>query len=289
MTTPWGTALSRTAILLAGGLAACRPEPPSTPIEAAARADVPIPICVSPLPEAPSAELQSIGPAQYWSTLLPSYQEGQLVPLASACNGEALLHSLYPSSATPIRVDPTKMVLATSTNGFRTAWLPIYHIPNTDKWTGVLALLRRREFNLEVYAVGLSTGDPDSSQFSIESLAGQLIVVARHEDCDAESVCNTTDGVYLAKRGQLTLAAEFPTARLLSVANSSSAAKHYTFRANVEYLRDTIVLTEALSVRDRDHVEIRSSQLIRSLRVTDGAIFSSVPSLWKQVQDDTSP
>jgi hypothetical protein len=264
----------------------CQGSVQSAKTEDEARLMVPVPICVKRLPRsaAPGA-IVSLSPNEYWSLLLPSFDDAAktLDPSGEDCSGRRSLASLSPQGVDRMTVDPDKLTLAAAADGMKVLWLQS-HAMDDNTSSGLLALIRQLDSYLEVYAVGTHRGRPLGTQFTLERMGPRLVINALEEDCSGEGQerrCRATSSVYLMGTGALAAAATYPIEQIASAsAPGGLGMLEYRFSASADYRADAIALTEHLSVRSKGQGEIRSSDLERAFHLKDGQLIASGESLW---------
>ncbi len=265
--------------LLAAGCAEVVAEPQSP---APARQLVPVPICLVPL--SPDASSKPLPPADYWSLLWPAFarRAEQLDARDRDCAGRQPL-APWSGLALPLRPLPAAATVTRSSDDLEIIWLPAA-AEAEQRPIGLLALGRRRERRLEVYALGVHEGSPQRTRFNWQRLGSRLVISAL-ESCgsDAPEGCEASLSLYLARRGRLSQLGTLPLARQLRTpaATRGGAPSEYHFHATLKYRPDGIHLQEQLSVRDRSR-ELRRSDLERVLTLRGDRLMESEPSLWQQ-------
>lgn len=268
--------------------AACAEAPARPQSPAPARQLVPVPICLAPL--SPSTTNRPLAPADYWPLLWPSFAERpeQLDARDRDCAGRQPL-TPWAGLATPLRPLAAAASVTRSSDELEIIWLPAA-AEAERRPAGLLALGRRRERRLEVYALGVHTGDPERTRFTWQRLGSRLVVSAL-ESCgaDAPEGCESSVSLYLAHRGRLSQLGTLALERQLRAptATRGSPAPEYHFQAQLKYRPDGIHLQEQLSVRDRTR-ELRRSELERVLTLRGDHLVESEPSLWQQTLAELS-
>lgn len=254
--------------------------PPQSP--APARQLVPVPICLAPL--SPSAARKPLAPEEYWPLLWPAFEQRpeQLDARDRDCAGRQPL-SPWAGLATPLRPLLEAASVSRSSDELEIIWLPAA-AEAEQRPLGLLALGRRRERRLEIYALGVHSGDPRRTRFTWQRLGPRLVVSAL-EACEAEATdgCESSVSLYLARRGRLSPLGTLALARQLRAPAPSRGEPppEYHFHATLKYRPDGIHLQEQLSVRDRAR-ELRRSELERVLSLRGDRLVESEPSLWQQ-------
>ncbi len=258
---------------------------------------VPVPICVQRLPRsaAPGAVI-SLSPTEYWSLLLPSFDNDAktIDPSAADCSGRASLAGLSSAGVNSLKVDTEKVAISPGADGMKIIWLQSH--PTSGKSAGapavagLLALTRQRDSYLETYAIGVHRGAAEGARFTLERMGPRLVVSSTEETCTGDGQnrrCSAHSTVYLTKTGELRQAASYPVDQSVSAPGPSGGElAEYRFSASAEYHPDAIRLTEHLSVRNKVQGEIRSSDLERAYRLEDGQLVASGESLWTKTLRD---
>jgi hypothetical protein len=291
-TRPGPSGLRHALALLLGAalLGACKTNVLSSKTEDDARLIVPVPICLKRLPRSTTpGAVVSLSSEEYWSLLLPSYDVGARTvdPTALDCSGRQSLARLSPPEARRLRVDPEKITLAASADGMKIAWLQSHPL-SEGLYEGLMAIMRQRESNMEVYAVGIHRGLPKGTRFTLQRMGPRLVVEAVQEVCTgagSDRRCNASTSVYLMTTGALRHAAAFPIEQLVRTPDRDGYGPvEYRFSASAEYRDTSIELTEHLSVTSKGQGETRSSDLQRALRLDNGQLIASGESLWTKTQ-----
>jgi hypothetical protein len=264
----------------------CKGNLQSAKTEDEARLMVPVPICVKRLPRASGpGVVVSLSAEEWWSLLLPSYNRSRktIDPSAPDCSGRRTLAGSSPQGINSVPVDPEKLTLAPGADGMKVVWLQS-HAVDDKTHEGLLALTRQLESYMEVYAVGVHRARPEGSRFSLERMGPRLVIGATQEDCSGEGAerrCRATGSVYLMATGGLKAAASYPMEQFASArAPDGGGLWEYRFSASADYRRESISLTEHLSVNAKGQGEIRVADLERNFRLEDGQLIASGESLW---------
>jgi hypothetical protein len=273
-------------------LAACSAPPrPARPAQLA-RQLVPVPICLSPL-SAASADAASTTPepSDYWPLLWPHFdpRSGQLDPLDRDCSGRQAF-AAWTGTTGSLRAESAAALITRGADDLEVIWLPV-ELDTEPGGTGLLALGRRRERRLEVYALGVHGGDPERTHLAWQRLGSRWLVSAV-EGCAAAPTppCESSVSLYLARRGRLAALGNLVLERTALGARGPRGAEplEYHFQATLLYRPDGIHLQEHLAVRDRLRGEIRRSDLERVLVLQRDQLVESEPSLWQQISAELS-
>jgi hypothetical protein len=259
---------------------------------------VPVPICVQRLPRsaAPGAVI-SLSPAEYWSLLLPSFDNNgrSIDPSAADCSGRASLAGLSSGGVNSLQVDTEKVTISPGADGMKIVWLQSHptSVKSADgapTVAGLLALTRQRDSYLETYAIGIHRGAAEGARFTLERMGPRLVVSSTEETCKGDGQnrrCSAHSSVYLTRTGELRQAASYPVDQSVSAPGPAGGElAEYRFSASAEYHPDAIRLTEHLSVRNKVQGEIRSSDLERAYRLENGQLVASGESLWTKTLRD---
>ena len=292
---------SRSAIAVSTGLlpllallilVACSAPPPPPRPPSLARQLIPVPICLSPLADAPSGAASAAPePSDYWPLLWPRFDSGsgQLDPLDPDCAGQQAF-AAWAGTTSSLRARTAEALVAKGADDLEVIWLPVT-LDADPGATGLLALGRRRERRLEVYALGVHGGDRERTHLAWQRLGSRFLVSAL-EGCAAGSTapCESSVSLYLARRGRLAALGSILLDRTAVGARSSRGAEplEYHLQTKLLYLPDGIHLQEHLAVRDRVHGEIRRSDLERVLTLRMDRLVESEPSLWQQISAELS-
>jgi hypothetical protein len=238
-----------------------------------------------------SAGREPLTPADYWPLLWPAFAQRpeQLDARDRDCAGRQPFAPLA-GLATPLRPLTDEATVTRSSEELEIIWLPVA-AEAEQRPSGLLALGRRRERRLEVYALGVHAGAPARTRFTWQRLGSRLVISAL-ESCgkDAAEDCESSVSLYLARRGRLSLLGTLALARQLRPPGSGRRGPpppEYHFHATLKYRPDGIHLQEQLSVRDHSG-ELRRSELERVLMLQGDRLVESVPSLWQRTLAELS-
>jgi hypothetical protein len=271
-------------------IACSAPPPPARPANLA-RQLVPVPICLSPLGNTPAGASTTPQPADYWPLLWPHFdpRSGQLDPLDRDCSGRQAL-AAWAGTTNSLRPRTAEALISKGADDLEVIWLPIL-LDAAPDGTGLIALGRRRERRLEVYAIGVHGGDPERTHLAWQRLGPRLLVSAL-EGCAAAptATCESSVSLYLARHGRLAALGSVVLERTALGAPSSRGAEplEYHFQTTLLYRPDGIHLQEHLAVRDRVRGEVRRSDLERILVLRKDQLVQSEPSLWQQISAELS-
>lgn len=282
---PLRTAHHHCFALLTAFSAACTTALPQGRSEHPIRRMVPIPICLSELPQnAPPGTLRA---EEYWPILWPGFDPntGPLDPLARDCAGRQPLASWSLSgSRGPLGVSANDAVVTNVAQQFKLVWLPVRRGEGNPS-AGMLALLRQRAGRVEVYATGAHAGELGATRFELERIGPHRVVTAIEERCNDISTpptCESTARIYLLARGALRAPVVAPLERWATAPKANGVGPvEYHFSSGINYLATGIQITEHLVVRDRTSGETRSSDLQRVLVLEAGEWAASAKSLWQ--------
>jgi hypothetical protein len=279
-----------------GGLAAvlallgtsCAGAAGSSRIEDKARRDVPIAICRKALTTNDTNESGAPRLESYWSVLFPSFR-GFSFPLDSTsrdCVGDSILVTDKGAPPAAITLGPGDSTIASGEDGIQAMWFRATH-PSEQVSFGVLALLRPRPSELDVYSIGVYRGSSRHSRFEFAHIGTTTGLVARDEGCAdavAGSDCESTLSVYLVAGGQLFAAGKTPTERIaygqmrdLGRVQWRMTTDPPLFDAHAMHIK------EKLSVRDAREDEVRKSENERVFTLRGTELVPSTDTLWSQV------
>jgi len=179
--------------------------------------------------------------------------------------------------------------IAKGADDLEVIWLPVT-LDTDPGGTGLIALGRRRERRLEVYAIGVHGGDPERTHLAWQRLGPHLLVSALEGCAAGSTACESSVSWYLARRGRLAALGGVVLERTALGARGSRGAEplEYHLQTTLLYRPDGIHLQEHLSVRDRLRGEVRRSDLERVLVLAKDQLVESEPSLWQQMSAELS-
>jgi hypothetical protein len=225
-------------------------------------------------------------PTDYWPLLWPKFEQppAALDPRDRDCSGRQPF-SAWAGTTTVLQPLGSAASVTRSADDLEVIWLPVA-TESEARGSGLLALGRRRERRLEVYAIGVHAGDPERSRFTWQRLGSRLLVSAL-ETCDAAApptTCESSVSLYLARRGRLSSLGTLALERSVRGVRAARGAEplEYHFQATLQYRPDGIHLQEHLTVRDPVQGELRRSELERVLVLRKDQLVESEPSLWQQ-------
>jgi hypothetical protein len=272
------------ALALAALAWSCGGAAPGTLIEDKARRDVPIAICRSQLNASDTTEAGLPKPEVYWKTLFPRF--GGFGAAMDArmpdCVGEQIL--LTVGAASPSAAAPTKddLTVFPGEDGLQAVWLRASAAGPVGG--GILALVRPRPAELDVYALGSYRGSAHHSRFEFAKLGGGPILIARDEACaDVKpgAECESTLSFYVAAAGKLTVGAKTLLQR--TQAGTMKDVGRVQFRLTTDppvVEGDSIKVKEKLSVRDAGDDEVRKSEGERIFTLRGSELVPSKDSIW---------
>ncbi|MDP9033582.1 MAG: hypothetical protein M3O50_02150 [Myxococcota bacterium] len=258
----------------------------SSRIEDRARRDVPIAICRKVLAPTDTTEGGAPRLEAYWSVLFPDFN-GFGFPLQSStrdCVGET---RLAPGSgkSTALALAPTDSTIAPGEGGIQAVWLR--GSSSGEKSTGVLALVRPRPSELDVYAIGAYSGSTRHSRLAFALLDAAPVLLARDDSCAdaaAGSECESALLVYVAGGGQLHVALRVLTERYQ--AGTSKDLGRVYWRLTTEgpvFDANTMHLTERLSLHDARDNEVRKFEGDRIFVLRGSELVPASDTLWSRV------
>ena len=260
----------------------------SSRIEDKARRDVPIAICRKPLTTNDTNESGAPRLESYWGVLFPAFR-GFSFPLDSTtrdCVGDPILVTDKAAPPAAMAIGPTDSTIAPGEDGMQAAWLRPSHVSEQVSF-GVLALVRPRPAELDVYSIGVYRGSSHHSRFEFARIGTTTALVARDEGCAdaaAGAECESTLSVYLVSGGQLFAAGKTPTERIgygtmkeLGRVQWRMTTDPPLFDAHAMHIK------EKLSVRDAREDEVRKSENERVFTLRGVELVPSTDTLSSQM------
>jgi hypothetical protein len=263
---------------------ACAHAPPATLVEDRARRDVPIAICRAQLNATDTTEAGLPKPEVYWKTLFPRFGGfGSAMDLRTPdCIGDALALIPGVASSTPSALSKDDLTAAPGENGLQAAWLRAS--TSNAVGYGLLALVRPRPAELDVYALGFYQGSARHSRFELAKLGPATILVARDEACaDVKpgAECESTLSFYVAAAGKLTVGAKTMLQRTLFGTMKDVGRVQSRFTTDPPVVEgETIKVKEKLSVRDSGDDEVRKSEGERIFTLRGTELVANKDSIW---------
>jgi len=153
--------------------------------------------------------------------------------------------------------------------------------------SGLLALVRPRPSQLDVYAIGSYSGSAAHSRFDLANIGPVRVVAARDEGCadvkmDVE--CESTLSFYVAVGGQLTAAASTPAERLkYSTLKDVGRVKWRLTTDPPIFAPQAVRVKERLSVHDAGDNEVRKLEGERIFTFQGPDLAANADSVWAQV------
>jgi hypothetical protein len=277
-----GSLLHASAALSLAAASCSSSPPPVSHIEDKARLDVPIAICRKPLSSSDMGDAGSPRPEVYWSVLVPSFHGGSPLPAdATDCAGGRL--GAAPGTAGPDMVD---LQLSTNADGRQIVWLPVSH-PAAGRGAGVLALVRPRTSDLDVYAIGPYEGSLHHSRFEIGLVGTSRVLVAHDDGCADAKVdmeCESATRFYVIVGGTLALAGESPAERMkLGTVKGLGRVKYRMSTAPPAFEAGSIRIHETVQVKDANDEDVRKAEGDRIFDLSaDGHLAPRQDSLWSK-------
>ncbi|MEP7048900.1 MAG: hypothetical protein ABJB12_01045 [Pseudomonadota bacterium] len=279
--------------VLGWSMTGCGPAIESSKLEDRARREVPVPICLKALERRGTAGASTATPADYWSLVLPSYDESSVTIDRSMpdCAGHDVFSSpLFQDVEGPrtglIPAKQEDLVITPGQNDFKVLWLRVGHFGNGDA-IGPLALGRPREGTAELYAIGTFRGNAQASHFAIERLGPRILVTAGDDACASAKpgqACQTKLGVFLMNAGRLLPVADLTLDRIeYGTAPGVAGLVQYRLTATPVFEPKALRVTEQVVVRDSTQTVIRKSNLDRRFQLKGSTLTASSGSLWDEV------
>ena len=262
--------------------------PPRSLVEDKARRDVPIAICTKSLGPSDVNESGAPSAEAYWSALVPSFRDFNTTFEAVDCVGQPLDTHAQPAGVTlaATHVSSADSTVSAAPDGTQLVWLRSSML-SERKASGLLALVRPRPSQLDVYAIGSYTGSAAHSRYELANIGGVRVVAARDEGCadvkvDAE--CESTLSFYLVVGGQLLAAAATPAERLkYSTLKDVGRVKWRLTTEPPIFAPQAVRIKEKLSVHDAGDNEVRKLEGERIFTFRGPDLVANAESVWAQV------
>lgn len=284
--------LGATALSAVAG--ACASPPPISHIEDKARLDVPIAICRKQLQGGDVADGGSPRTDIYWGVIFPSFRGfgTALNPEDVDCVGERPAVELSGGGSSQA-ISADQLVVSTADDGKQVAWLRLASTPDGSS-AGVLALMRPRTSEIDVYAIGRYKGSAKNSKFEIGQLGTTRMVTAHDLGCadvKVDNECDSTLDIYLVTGGKLTLATTTPEEKLrYGIAKGLGRVKYHLTTTAPVMDGKTLRVHEKLLVRDQNDEDVRKAEGDRVFAPgPDGKLVAQEDSLWSQVPANEAP
>jgi hypothetical protein len=277
--------LAASALLLAA--VSCASGPPISHIEDKARLDVPIAICRKLLATEDVGDAGTMHQDAYWSVLFPAFRGfGTTIrPEDVDCVGE---HPAVESAgASGAAIGEQDLTVSTAEDGKQVAWLRLSHSAEGGG-NGVLALMRPRTSEMDVYAIGRYKGSVAHSKFEISRLGTSPMIIAHDQGCADVKVdveCDSTLDLYLKVGGKLLLQASTPEEKLrFGNLKGLGRVKYSLTTAPPVADGKMIRIHEKLLVRDQNEEDVRKAEGDRVFAPgADGKLVPQQDSIWSQV------
>ncbi len=291
----WGhRALVGAALFWSGSVfatAGCAGAVESSKLEDGARRTVPVPICLKALERRSGGLVSSLKPEDYWSLVLPAYDEGSSTVDRSApdCSGRAVFDKPELAEAQGVRsgaliVKSEDAIVTPGPDGLRIIWLRTHRFADGTA-AGPLALARAREGFAEVYATGFYRGREKDSRFALERMGHSFAVTACDEGCSgvkSGQACESRFSVLVMRSGKLVPSEQFALDRIdyRSVAGVPGLVQ-YRLTATPVFHDKGLRVIEQLILRDQNQGVIRKSDLERVFQLgSGGQLKTARESLW---------
>jgi hypothetical protein len=276
------------AVVLVASSAGCGSATPSSLAEDKARRDIPIAICRKALAPTELNENGAPRPEAYWGVLVPSFRAfgAALEPGASNCVGEpaqAAVSTASTASRAPTAVTATDSTVTPAGDGLEIVWLRTAAVSDRVA-AGLLAIVRPRPSEIDVYSIGAYQGSAHHSRFELLRLGTTLGVIARDESCadvKVETECESSASIYLVAGGELTAAARTTIERVQFGTLKDVGRAKYRLTTDPPVIDGMAVhVHEHLSVRDANDDEVRKSEGERIFTLGAGELKANQPSIW---------
>ncbi len=269
---------------------ACGSAPPVSHVEDKARLDVPIAICRKALASEDVGDAGTPRLDSYWSVIFPSFRGfgTTLKPEDVDCVGSR--PAVEFSSGASAGLSPTTsddLTISTAEDGRQAAWLRLSKGSDGNA-AGLLAIVRPRTTEIDVYAIGRYRGSIKHSRFDLLALGSTKVVVAHDEGCaeakvDAE--CDSTLLFYAEVGGKLLPSADTFAQRVRFANVKTLGRVQYRLTADPPVVDGkSLRVHEKLQVRDSNDEDVRKAEGDRTFVLgADGRLIAQQESLWSQV------
>jgi hypothetical protein len=276
------------AALLSAAAASCASGPPISHIEDKARLDVPIAVCRKLLATGDVSDAGAMRGDTYWGVLFPSFRGfGTTIhPEDVDCVGEHPAVE-FSSASGASAIGEQDLTVSTAEDGKQVAWLRLSH-PAEGGAAGVLALMRPRTSEIDVYAIGRYKGSVAHSKFEISRLGTTPMIIAHDQGCADVKVdveCDSTLDFYLKVGGKLLLQASTPEEKLRFGNLKGLGRVKYTLTTAPPVADGKMIrIHEKLLVRDQNEEDVRKAEGDRVFApAADGKLVAQQDSIWAQV------
>jgi hypothetical protein len=268
--------------------------PPRSLVEDKARRDVPIAVCRKPLAPTDVDESQAPRPEVYWGALLPGFHGFNATFDPVDCIGQPAgsKTKVTPGQPATIHVSSADSTVSPAADGTQVVWLRTATVSDRSA-SGLLALVRPRPSELDVYAIGSYTGSLAHSRFDLAKIESARVVAARDEGCadvKVEVECESTLSLYLAVGGELVAAATTPAERLKY--GTLKDVGRVKWRLTTEppiFEPQAVRVKEKLSVHDVGDNEVRKLEGERIFTLRGSDLVANAESIWTQVDSAEKP
>lgn len=261
---------------------------------AEAHAISPLPVCVSPIDSAPTAQSgRPSGDLAAWQLVFPTLagkRPQQLLnwPLATEsvdqqlrdCTGAIPSTRLGEFTPLPLVRDAQLTWAAENAGGLRAVWLRTHQSPSARQ-AGPLAVLGRGRHPTEVFALGVFAGD-ENTTFELITFGDQLFVAAVFDGCsrtNQQGACVTRMDLLAASKGQLWHRGSIDLQAKDKPDNAKGGAmQRFTTTHHLE--PSGIRLHEVLVDRDALGRELRRAERDRFVDVLGSRLEATAPALW---------
>lgn len=285
-----GRALRRAslALLASLGMSCKSAPPPRSLVEDKARRDVPIAVCRKPLTPNDVQESGAPRVEAYWGALLPSFRGFNSSFEAVDCLGQPVVPKMKPATAGPegIHVSSTDSTVSPVPDGTQLVWLRTSALSDHAA-SGLLALVRPRPSELDVYAIGSYAGSIAHSRFDLARVGTARVLAVRDEGCadvKVEVECESMLSFYVVGGGQLLSAGVTPAERLKYSTLKDVGRVKWRLTTDPPIFEPLAVrVKEKLSVHDAGDNEVRKLEGERIFTFRGSELVANTESVWSQV------
>ena len=263
-----------------------------------ARLMAPPPACIMRLPaRAGGKAVRSLKEEEYWELVFPSFERPRqaLPDRALACTGRTVFDDPLFKGATrvasyPAPVSEGDVLVGSGGDRLRVIWLRT-HRDADGLEVGPLALVRAKDDFGEVYAVGAYKGRTPRPLFRLERIGVEAVVSVTDEDCTRKDYklgtpCESTQGIYMARKGVLVNLATFSTERRAYVSageQGTTGLVEYHLTASPKFEEKGVTLSEQILAVDEGGRELRHSEIERVFALEDIKLIPNEEPLWPRI------
>jgi hypothetical protein len=280
---------------LAVGAVGCTPAATQSLVYEEARAMAPPPACIKRVP--PRRHHRTLSEEEYWELVFPSFEKSReaLPDRALACTGRTVFEDPLFKGATrtsvyPAPVSEGDIMIGSGGDRIRVIWMRT-HKDADGREVGPLALVRAKDDFGEVYAVGVYKGKTPRPFFRLERIGFEAVVSVSDDECSRKEYkpgtpCESTQSIYMARKGTLVNLANFATERRAFVSAGepgSPGIVEYHLTAAPKFGENNITLSESVVATDEGGRQLRHSEIDRIFTLHDIQLKPNEEPLWPRI------